>query len=726
MNRLLRRGAGLALVVPALVLMPSPAQAAASVCAVSGSAPNLTVTVTYPAGGESFFGLTQAQDDGTQVLQPTGSMQTPLPCTDALGGSLPVADVSQVVLQAADPGAEVHWDLSLGLDWGSTSFALHNGPIDSVYLRGSESVETWQLVDDLGFDLDADETIDLTFTTTPARAEFDMWGGDDAVDLGTAAPAPYAGVALLLGRAGDDTLTGGSGADQINGEDGDDSLVAGGGDDRIWPDGGLDTVVAGSGADFVNISPDAARDVVDGGTGVDQLYWQTSELTPVTWDPATPGGDGAAGENDAVTSFHELYSGGPVTAYALPGEGLSMETDGPGTLVGNTGDDVLTMINGGGATFSYARAAGPVFVSVSSDGDGQGFGIGGPDVGFDQFHGVYRFVGSPYADVFDLTQIQSATVRPGQGSDQVHMGGGGDLVQEPVADGADELICPENCGWDYRLRSTPVSVTLDNIPDDGASGEGDRVQAGSRVLGGLAADTLVGSAGIDSLNGHGGNDQVFGRGGEDFLEGGSGADTINGGSGVDELRGDAGGDTLFGNGGEDILSGGADADRLDGGLGDDDEFGEDGNDTFVQGNATSDNGSDVLDGGVGTDTVSYLGRSAGVVVSNNGSFGDGNAGEGDNVRANVEKLVGTNAADTLTGAGLADQLFGNAGNDTLRGNAGTDTIDGGKGLDRMYGDAGNDLFYAKDAAKDTISGGTGTDKARRDAMDVVSSIEGTF
>ncbi len=66
---------------------------------------------------------------------------------------------------------------------------------------------------------------------------------------------------------------------------------------------------------------------------------------------------------------------------------------------------------------------------------------------------------------------------------------------------------------------------------------------------------------------------------------------------------------------------------------------------------SGDAGDNVLDGGDGTDTVSYAGAAAGVTVSL--AVQDGNAqntmGAGSDTLANFENLTGSTHDDTLTG-----------------------------------------------------------------------------
>ena len=89
-----------------------------------------------------------------------------------------------------------------------------------------------------------------------------------------------------------------------------------------------------------------------------------------------------------------------------------------------------------------------------------------------------------------------------------------------------------------------------------------------------------------------------------------------------------------------------------------------GNDTITGGLV-----NDVFDGGAGSDTfhgssgaadtVTYASRTNGVTVdlatagNDDGSQDDGNPGAGDNIGADIEKLMGSNGPDTLTAAGAA-------------------------------------------------------------------------
>ncbi|MDG2307089.1 MAG: M12 family metallo-peptidase [Candidatus Binatia bacterium] len=106
------------------------------------------------------------------------------------------------------------------------------------------------------------------------------------------------------------------------------------------------------------------------------------------------------------------------------------------------------------------------------------------------------------------------------------------------------------------------------------------------------------------------------------LDGGAGDDVLRGGDGNDVLVGGEGRDRLLGRGGGDSLEGNEGDDRLDGGTGDD----------FLQGGY----GADTLIGRDGTDTAIYVDRTGAVHTTPDNVPDDGEAGEGDNIRHDVE------------------------------------------------------------------------------------------
>jgi large repetitive protein len=191
-----------------------------------------------------------------------------------------------------------------------------------------------------------------------------------------------------------------------------------------------------------------------------------------------------------------------------------------------------------------------------------------------------------------------------------------------------------------------------------------------------------------------GNDVVIlGRRGPNAkISAGAGDDTISAGDGNDTVYGDGGNDYLFGRDGNDYLHGG------DGGP------------------ATTD-GDDIF-GGNGFDTVDYSARVNPVRIGLGVNFNDGEAGENDNVREDIEIAVGGAGDDLLENFGDATaHLYGGAGNDTIIGGAGNDTLIGGAGADVLDGAGGFDSYLAHDGQPDVIICGSGWLEMEHDPID---------
>jgi len=281
--------------------------------------------------------------------------------------------------------------------------------------------------------------------------------------------------------------------------------------------------------------------------------------------------------------------------------------------------------------------------------------------GNDTFSGAGGTGGTGAALTSSITVYGGAgndTLRGGDGDDTLSGGEGNDtFTNGTVADGADTINGGNGTDlMDYSARTASVTVTIDGVADDGAVGETDNVGTDVENLkGGLGDDVLTGSTG------------------DNVIWGGLGADTIDGDDGDDTLNGDAG------------------------------------DDIFLCG--TSTNGADVMSGGAGTDLADYSSRTATLTITVNGTANDGEDGETDNVKTDVENVYGGSGPDDITGSSGNNVLEGRDGDDAIHGAAGNDTIVGGDGDDELYGDAGNDTFdeEAADSGSDTIAGGAGTD-----------------
>jgi Ca2+-binding RTX toxin-like protein len=161
------------------------------------------------------------------------------------------------------------------------------------------------------------------------------------------------------------------------------------------------------------------------------------------------------------------------------------------------------------------------------------------------------------------------------------------------------------------------------------------------------------------------------------------------------VTGTAGNDTLTGGSDNDTLDGLAGHDTLDGGAGNDSLIGGSGDDWFVAGA-----GADTLDGGSGYDRANYVGATAGIVVNlATGTASSDGSGSADTL-VGIERVMGSNFADSITGSGADDDFSGNLGNDTLDGGAGFDFV--------WYG--GATAAVQIDLQAGTATGGEGNDQ----------------
>ena len=259
----------------------------------------------------------------------------------------------------------------------------------------------------------------------------------------------------------------------------------------------------------------------------------------------------------------------------------------------------------------------------------------------------------------------------------------------------------------------------------GTSGA-DIIQPGSNsagVIGGLVTnlgDSISGAAGTDSIQGGSGNDTLDGGTGNDTLRGGVGDDVLISGSGnnTDYLYGEAGNDELRGRDGSAVafnswvyLDGGTGNDTILGygqfwnhadyhaslgpivanlatgvvtGGGDTDTlvnvrsiFGTSSGD-LITGDANYNRfapglGNDTVLGGGGSDVITYMNLTAGVVVDIAAGTTSKGGGQNDTFSGIFESF-GSNFADTLLGDDNNNNLVPLGGNDVIDGRGGYDTL----------------------------------------------------
>lgn len=274
------------------------------------------------------------------------------------------------------------------------------------------------------------------------------------------------------GGDGNDLLRGAqSGGDSFGG-DGNDTLFAatpgvGGGffDDFLSGGAGNDTLNGSTTKDqYVQLDGGTGADTINGGPGYDAVgYAGRTGALTITLDDQA--NDGEAGEGDNLAGSIDAVAGGA-------GNDTITGRDGDERLSGEEGNDTL---NGGG---------GDDFLDGGAGNDALNAGAGNDSL-----------EGGPGADAY----------RGGEGIDRVFV-----FAFDPTT-----------------FKSLDVSVTLDDVANDGAAGEGDNVTSDIEdVNTDDGNDTIVGNAAFNILGGNDGNDTIDGGAGNDLLSGGRGDDTL--------------------------------------------------------------------------------------------------------------------------------------------------------------------------------------------------------
>lgn len=437
------------------------------------------------------------------------------------------------------------------------------------------------------------------------------------------------------------------------------------------------------------------------GLGTVPAIGQAAVTASLSFSTLTVTGDAA---NDAIAAARTSSSSVSVTAAGIndpDGAGTTCSVAGAvltctnvGVSVnGGEGDDTLT--NASTGTFDF------FFGGLSLNGGGGNDTLtGGP--------GSDGFTSEPGADTY------VGGTRPAEGAefaDFISSGGEASLWQRDRAQDAVTYTTDE-----------PVAVSLDGVANDGRPGEGDNVlpdiesvstgggndvlTAGANPVGlfaGRGDDTVAGSPGDDDLSGGEGTDQVAGGDGDDLLSDGDGRDS--------QLSTNPANNAVAGN---DMLDGGPGDDSLNADLGADVAIGGPGEDSFGGYDRRESLAADA-------DPATAVRAPVPVAVSLDDAANDGSAGEGDNIRSDIEEVWGSEGNDSL---------LGSPGRNTLGGLGGDDVISGGEGADALHGHRGNDTIVAIDGFTDTIDGGKGADSAQVDLpglqpqkADVVTNVE---
>jgi len=505
------------------------------------------------------------------------------------------------------------------------------------------------------------------------------------------------GVENITGSTQADTLTGNNQANTLTGNQGDDVLSGEAGDDTLLGGDGVDTLIGGAG-----------DDTLDGGAGLEDLadYSSSSADLDINLTTTTGTGEGTdtlidieyvtgGSGNDVITgngSDNTLDGGaGNDTLVGVSGNNTFLTSAGSDTFTGGTGTDVI----------DFSSSASPVTVDLEN-GNASGDGA-------DTLSGIENVIGTSGNDEF----ISSAD----------------DNVLDGGASGSDTVS--------YVESGSSVTVDLDAGEASG-HGNDDLINI-SNVIGSSQADNLTGDSTGNVLEGGAGNDTITGGAGDDDVDGGAGDDIIITGSGNDDYVGGANsavGDTIDYSSSNldlniDLDAGAASGQGVDTITGFENVIGGAGDDT-IEGDAFANN----LDGGGGTNEVSYDKASSAVTVNLRANSASGGAGA--DTLANFSDIVGSDFNDTFIGTSGDNRIDGGAGVDdlvdystasgpidanlrtTIVTGDGTDFVEN---VENIIGTSGNDKITSSSADNEIDGGAGGNDTVSYEgAGDVVVDL----
>ena len=569
------------------------------------------------------------------------------------------------------------------------------------------------------------QTITVTVTNFEDPPVVSTFNGTAAANIITGA----ANHDIINGNAGNDTLAGLGSADTLNGGLGVDTATyaaslagvsaslhtgLGSGGDAEG-----DTLIAienltGSNLDDI-LEGNGGTNVLNGGLGVDTLsYEHALAAVKVSLALTTAQATGGAG-SDRITGFENL-SGSAFndTLTGSVGGNVLSGLAGNDTLNGGAGAD--TLIGGLGNDTFIIDNSGDVVTELDNEGT-------------DKVQSSVAFSLAALGAVENLTLTGAAAVSgAGNALDNILTGNTAANTLTGL-DGSDTLN--GGAGADIMIGGTGHDIyVIDNIADvaDETAGDGtDTVQSSltfslSDALHAIDQIENLTLTGATAINGTGNAlaNTITGNSGVNILAGLGGADTLNGGLGVDTATyaaslagvsaslhtglgsgGDAEGDTLIA------------IENLTGSNLDD----------ILEGNG----GTNVLNGGLGVDTLSYEHALAAVKVSLALTTAQATGGAGSDRITGFENLSGSAFNDTLTGSVGGNVLSGLAGNDTLNGGAGADTLIGGLGNDILTGGIDSDTFdfsFITDGADVVTDFATGIDHVNLASLLVSLGLDG--
>ncbi len=581
----------------------------------------------------------------------------------------------------------------------------------------------------------------------------------------------------IIGGLGSDVMSGRGGVDLIVGGDGNDIIIFESGDDTIGEtyDGGSDfdsLLIRGPDDVVVNLTDDTVTSFetlifsneFGGNLGFQLLASQMGQFQTITASAHVGLSYGVSIAMAGETTLD--LSGLAITGMTEPGDGVTIVGDGDNEeIIGSAIQDTIQGLGGidtieggmgadsidGGDDFdmaSYEGSATAVDVSLISN------TATGGDAAGDTLISIEGLYGSSFNDTLEGDASANLLVG-GAGNDILAGRGGADTLIGGAGDDTLEIVASEEgVGNQYeggadtdRVKISGLGLNAVDFSDDTFNDieivEFDNSVGSSFVLQfngeqlaaltGLEANTHTGGTnrlainmnvattlnlsgvtvtgldqpadGIDII-GDADNEAIIGSVLKDNINGGDGDDTIEGFAEADVLDGGTGSNTLSYSGSDAGVTVSLFANTASGGHAAGDVIS---NFQNVVGSAfddvlTGDSAANNLDGGGGDNTVNYGNSDAAVQIHLDAGMGAGGHAAGD-VLSNIDNLIGSTFDDTLTG---------NAESNVLEGGAGADVIDGGTNS--------NTATYAGSTAGVAVDLVAGTGSAGDAAGDTLTNI----
>jgi Ca2+-binding RTX toxin-like protein len=573
---------------PALGDLTGNLTSLSSVCAVTGTAPSLTVTLSLANGGNLV--LVQKSTAGNLLINNL---------TSCGGTTVLMTDVIAFNIVGGTGDDNVIIDYAAGLFMSGTAgqnavidFNGTSGTADTLRIRGTKAADIFtfgmttsngtvinvKTAADANVDINA-SNIDAIIVSTGAGNDAIKAGGDGVVASDTGFPilVPI----TMYGGDGNDTFVGGAANDTFYGGAGTDTVdysarttITDVNLDNVALDGcaeatcntavngtssatGAGTVTATATNATLNqyagyilqsaaVAPNNRYRVVSNTASATVPVFT---VTPIGAALATPTGGAflVGGEFDNVQTDVENVTGSLTAGNTLTGSA------GANVLVGG---GVVDTISGGAGNDTISGGVGDDVLSGDAGNDTVNGGAGNDTVN-----------GGAGDDTLNGDDGDD-TLKGGAGNDVENGGAGDDLFdEETTSNGAD--IFNGGAGTadtvTYAGRGAAITVTIGLSTagnGDGEALEVDDVKADVENVTGsaTAGNTLTGSAAANLLIGGSGVDVIYGGLGDDYIVGGTGADTLGGGCATACLV--DGDDTIEANDGvaDTLVDGGSDND----------------------------------------------------------------------------------------------------------------------------------------------------------------------